>query len=71
MYEVEMIGKLSKGIWRNKKAVISEWLLTHFNSAAEIIIAPDASERGIRAVLLHTYEDGNMKAVVHASHLLI
>lgn len=37
----------------------------------EIVVASDASEYGIVAVMLHKYKDGNMKAMIHASCLLL
>lgn len=36
-----------------------------------VIVAFDISEQGIGAILLSKYKYGNMKSVIHASHLMI
>ena len=43
-------------------------LLTHFNSYSEIIVASDASDYGIGAVVCHKFSDGKIRAVTHASN---
>lgn len=53
-----------------KRKLISDLSLTHFNPTAEIV-ASDASEYDIGAVMPHKYKDSNMKAEVHASRSLI
>ena len=40
------------------------------NSKLEIVVALDASEYGIRAVIFHKFEDGITKPVAHASRIL-
>lgn len=54
-----------------KKLLISDLLLAHFSPSAEIVIASDASEYSIETVLLHKYNNYDMKAVIHTSCSLI
>lgn len=44
--------------------------LAHYDPNAKIIVAADACEYGVGAVLLHEYSDGTQKAVYHASKSL-
>ncbi|XP_055584806.1 uncharacterized protein K02A2.6-like [Uranotaenia lowii] len=53
-----------------KKLLQSDLLLTHYNPKLEMIVAADASQYGIGAVLLHRFPDGSIKAVCHASRTL-
>lgn len=39
--------------------------LAHYNVWLPIIVAADASDCGLDAVLLHKFSDGNQKAISH------
>ena len=53
-----------------KKVLTSDLLLMHFDPKLPIIVAADASQYGIGAVLLQKLPDGHIKAVSHASKSL-
>lgn len=53
-----------------KQILQSDLLLTHYNPQLEMIVAADASQNGLGAVLLHRFPDGSIKAVCHASRTL-
>ena len=50
-----------------KTILCSDLLLTHFNPELEIVVAADASDYGIGAVISHIFPNGSEKAVAHAS----
>lgn len=54
-----------------KRCLLSDLALAHFNPEKELILATDASDYGVGAVLLHKYEDGRTKAIAHASRTLV
>ncbi|KAA3675726.1 uncharacterized protein DEA37_0006214 [Paragonimus westermani] len=69
----------SEWVWSNacqssferiKQVLLSDLLLTHYNPNLPIIVAADASEYGIGAVILHQFPDGHHKAVSHVSRTL-
>ena len=54
-----------------KKCLLSDLALAHYNPKKELIVASDASDYGIGAVLLHKFEDGITKPIAHASRALL
>ncbi|CAI5445708.1 unnamed protein product [Caenorhabditis angaria] len=53
-----------------KAKLLSNQLLVHFDPELRTIVAGDASQYGVGAVLLHEMPDGSYKAVAHASRTL-
>ncbi|CAH8676807.1 unnamed protein product [Schistosoma haematobium] len=53
-----------------KSLLTSDLLLTYFDPSLEIVVAADASDYGIGAVISHKFPDGKEKAIAHASRTL-
>ena len=53
-----------------KSVLCSDLLLTHFNPELEIVVASDASDYGIGAVISHIFPDKSEKAIAHAARSL-
>lgn len=53
-----------------KDIMSSNLLLTPYNPKLEIIVAGDASQHGIGAIIMHKFKDGTIKPIWHASRSL-
>ena len=53
-----------------KSLIKSDLLLTHFDLNKKIVVAADASNHGVGAVISHTFTDGTEKAIMHAARSL-
>ena len=58
---------------RSKKFLkcLSDLALTPYDPKKELIVAADASIYGIGSVLLHKFDDGSTKPIVHTSRSLL
>ena len=54
----------------SKQALHSDAVLVHFDSSKPLILACDASQYGIGAVLSHVFEDGQEKPIAYTSRTL-
>ena len=53
-----------------KDKLISAPCLTHFDPNEEVVLATDASEYGLGAVIFHRYKNGEERVIAHASRTL-
>ncbi|CAI2731094.1 unnamed protein product [Schistosoma spindalis] len=63
-------SKCQKCFDKVKSLLTSDLLLTYFDPSLEIVVAADASDYGIGAVISHRFPDGKEKAIAHASRTL-
>ncbi|KRZ10689.1 Uncharacterized protein T11_7653 [Trichinella zimbabwensis] len=63
-------GEHTKAVERVKRLLNSPLLLTHYHPEWPIVLAADASNEGIGAVVYHRLSDGTVKVIAHASKTL-
>ncbi|KRX53184.1 Uncharacterized protein T09_4613 [Trichinella sp. T9] len=63
-------GEHTKAVERVKRLLNSPLLLSHYHPKWPIVLAADASNEGIGAVVYHRLSDGTVKVIAHASKTL-
>ena len=62
--------KEEKAFEASKKLLLSSQVLTHYNPELQLVLACDASQYGVGAVLSQRYPDGQERPVGYASRIL-
>ena len=54
-------------MWKILQILTSDLSLRHYDLKQDFVVASDASDNSIGAVILHKFKHRNMKAIVHVS----
>jgi len=65
---MEMVNSVPTAFESIKGILYLDVLVTHYGPSLEMVVAADASEHRLGAVIQHRWPDGSMKAIARASH---